>query len=328
MGRGVALSLGLVFAGALASSGLAPAVLSPRSYWPVCFEGGGSPSIGDMPMFGVAGSAVGLRAGVGAHPPTTVERIVGAEGEPEWLQGCFMLHSVLSSLECEQIISVAETIGFKDVDAGKNTQGALTWLLDEEALLGPLFHRCQPFLPAIGPAAGGDLAGLNARCRFYRYQPNSKDTFRPHLDDSSPGSGFVPGSNKRELRFDAFAGDRTSQLSFLLYLNDDFAGGETTFFPPPESGAVTNVCVCPRQGAVLCFPQTLHLDTGAHGKGGGCSDGISAPLHEGSPVRRGRAAGAQDPKPKVAGKVAVSHQAAARSRPKYVMRSDVLYFVR
>ena len=112
----------------------------------------------------------------------------------------------------------------------------------------------------------------------------------------------MAGSGDRVLRWDAFGGSRASLLSFLLYLNDDFDGGETTFFPPAggaDAAADEVVSVRPRQGSVLCFPQTLKLSD---------RDAVSdlSPLHEGSPVREHRSDGSPP-------------------RPKHVMRSDVLY---
>ena len=50
---------------------------------------------------------------------------------------------------------------------------------------------------------------INERFRFYRYNPGHR--FRRHKD------GF------EKIR------DLTSQLSFLIYLNDDFVGGEAIF---------------------------------------------------------------------------------------------------
>jgi len=64
------------------------------------------------------------------------------------------------------------------------------------------------------------------------------------------------------MRWDNFGGERNSLLTYLLYLNDDFDGGETTFLPDmkdnPEAGQDPGrrVPVRPRQGSVLIFPQT------------------------------------------------------------------------
>ena len=75
---------------------------------------------------------------------------------------------------------------------------------------------------------GGAVCGLNARWRLYKYNPS--DIFRAHTDGSWPGSGFTPDGS---LEFDIYK-DRFSHLTFVLYLNDNFEGGETTFFLPPK----------------------------------------------------------------------------------------------
>ena len=61
-----------------------------------------------------------------------------------------------------------------------------------------------------------------------------------------------------------------SRLTFLIYLNDDFDGGHTTFLIPAaeEEGVLNAFPVSPVRGGVLVFP---------HGT-------CAAPLHEGSPV--------------------------------------------
>ena len=61
-----------------------------------------------------------------------------------------------------------------------------------------------------------------------------------------------------------------SRLTFLLYLNEDFDGGETTFLVPEkdDEGTLNAFPVKPVRGGILVFP---------HGT-------CSAPLHEGSPV--------------------------------------------
>ena len=103
-----------------------------------------------------------------------------------------------------------------------------------------------------------------------------------------------------------------SRLTLLLYLNDDFEGGETVFYehPAPRARATAAAAadaprvvarVAPAAGAALCFPQrreARHADDDADGGGG------IAPLHAGTPVGAGS------------------------RRCKYVMRSDVLYELR
>ena len=82
--------------------------------------------------------------------------------------------------------------------------------------------------------------GLNERWRFYRYDPGQ--AFRWHRD----------GAYERNAL-------ERSRLTFMVYLNEDFAGGETRF----ETFAVR-----PRTGTALVFLHPL--------------------LHEGAEIERGR----------------------------------------
>ena len=106
--------------------------------------------------------------------------------------------------------------------------------------------------------------------------------------------------------------DRVSHLSLLLYLNEEFEGGQTTrrsasprrgderrssprnrarrFF---DDDGGPPVAVAPERGAALVFFQSFKLGRSR------VRDSAVAPLHEGSPVLAGA--------------------------PKYAIRSDVLY---
>lgn len=68
-------------------------------------------------------------------------------------------------------------------------------------------------------------------------------------------------------------GDSWSKLTFILYFNEDFEGGATTFFTPSKHfGSLDTIGVRPRMGSVLCFP---HGDT------------AGSLVHEGSAVTSG-----------------------------------------
>lgn len=56
------------------------------------------------------------------------------------------------------------------------------------------------------------------------------NVYRPHIDGAWPGSGL---DDEGRYVFDAY-GDRWSRLTFLVYLNDDFEGGHTTYYTPSE----------------------------------------------------------------------------------------------
>ncbi|KAJ3159320.1 hypothetical protein HDU86_001924 [Geranomyces michiganensis] len=198
--------------------------------------------------------------------------------------GCFMLTDVLTPDQCTSILHAAETVGFTPdapiVGAAAEQTSVLAhnlfWLADSD-LLDEIFTRCAPHLPqtlssvSSGTAAAAapvKLRGINARWRVYRYVPGA--VYRPHIDGAWPASGLDPITG--EYVYDLHR-DQRSRLTFLVYLNDGFEGGHTTFFTPGRTeGRMDAWPVSPRAGAVLCFP---------HGEAKG------ALLHEGSAVERG-----------------------------------------
>jgi len=80
--------------------------------------------------------------------------------------------------------------------------------IDDPALASLLFERARPAIP---PQIG-DMTVLGAceRLRCYRYDPGER--FAPHYDGA-----FVRADDERSL------------LTFMVFLNEDFTGGETHF---------------------------------------------------------------------------------------------------
>ena len=155
------------------------------------------------------------------------------------------------------------------------------------------------------------LDGLNCRMRVYRYESDDADRFLPHLDEVWPGSRLIYRSEDGEPTLqqdswqyaappheDAWAwaeGERVSHLTVLLYLNDDFEGGETVLYPGAQGDEtpVDGIAVQPIAGSALCFGQSFRFNRD------GVEHSADALLHEGAPVASGS--------------------------PKYVVRSDVCY---
>ena len=185
--------------------------------------------------------------------------------------GSFIISNVLSPKECENIIQMAEAspqgyVPDEPTTAAKPPEGyaprASNLVILSEKITTILYNRTKEFLPLkLGNNNSNELVGLNTRLRFYRYQPGA--IYRPHVDGSWPGSGMHDG----KYHYDYY-GDRWSRLTFLVYLNDDFHGGGTSFYVPSKDvGNLEAFTVEPRQGSVLIFPH-----------GGSCGSLV----HEGS----------------------------------------------
>ncbi|KYK60812.1 hypothetical protein DCS_01950 [Drechmeria coniospora] len=181
--------------------------------------------------------------------------------------------NVLSPDECKAIIAAGESVGFLP-DTPIRDSGDVSvlahnfyWLVDT-AFHDKLWARMAPFVPASLQDRAS--RGLNRRFRVYRYVPGAE--YRCHIDGAWPPSGL--GADGSYVYDDSPAGRKQSSLfTFLMYLNDEFEGGETTFYMPgPREGTLHAYPVRPVMGAVAVFP---------HG------ESLGALLHEGTSVRKG-----------------------------------------
>ena len=241
--------------------------------------------------------------------------------------GAFVLTELLSGSECQQILRAAEGVGYGPDEPATGSKSilahAFVWLADE-ALCGAVYERCRALLPQR--LGGGEVKGINARWRVYRYEPGA--VYRPHIDGAWPGSGLsgrgsAAGSEGRngtesseEYVYDAF-GDRWSRLTFLIYLNSQAPEGNEAAAPSSEGGEGEDEPRTRRsarigsggfEGGCTTFflpgPRVGWLDAKGVVPQAGCAlvfphgDAKGSLLHEGSAVTRGA---------------------------KYVVRTEVLY---
>ncbi|KIJ96923.1 hypothetical protein K443DRAFT_270604 [Laccaria amethystina LaAM-08-1] len=189
--------------------------------------------------------------------------------------GAFIINDVFESSECESLVKAAEKVGLLPDEpiAGSAVQLAsvlahnLIWLADTE-FIGTFYNRIVNLLPQT--IHGGAVKGTNARFRLYRYRPGA--LYRPHIDGAWPASALNATTSPPSYVYDS---DLTvySRLTLLIYLNDDFEGGCTTFFLPSSTQGILEARpVKPRTGTVCVFP---------HGAARGSL------LHEGSGVTSG-----------------------------------------
>mmetsp|Transcript_17020 Transcript_17020/g.52352 ORF Transcript_17020/g.52352 Transcript_17020/m.52352 type:complete len:276 (-) Transcript_17020:62-889(-) len=172
----------------------------------------------------------------------------------------FVLERVLADDECDAIIDVSEQMGYTEdapVSLGRNIRRNenCVWIADD-AVAASIFERCQSFIPpeivlegARGVVRIGPAVGLNRRWRLYKY--GEGDTFTWHTDGGWSGSGL---GDDGSLVDDLYDGKRHSWMTFLLYLNEDFDGGETSF----QNARGEVFSVTPKKGAVLCFFHGYH----------------------------------------------------------------------
>jgi prolyl 4-hydroxylase len=164
----------------------------------------------------------------------------------------FVIRDFFSPAECAEFIARSEQAGYEEATittaAGfvmnKNVRDNARLIVDDLDLADRLWERARPFVPPR--LREWRALGLNERFRYYRYDPGQK--FAPHYD------GCFERDNGEQ-----------SQLTLMIYLNDDFTGGATRFY---LADGTLRVQVTPERGMALVF--------------------VHHQLHEGAPVVHGR----------------------------------------
>ncbi|HTD68472.1 MAG TPA: 2OG-Fe(II) oxygenase [Candidatus Limnocylindria bacterium] len=161
-------------------------------------------------------------------------------------EGIFTVPEFLLPAECADYIALSEKIGYEaatpaTIDGAKlqpEIRNNNRVILDDSELVQALWLRAVQHVPTV--LNGRQAIGFNERIRFYRYDP------------SQQFAGHVDAPFRR-------ANGEASQLTFMIYLNQEFEGGETKF---------DEVEIVPKTGMALIFQHQL--------------------FHEGATIRKGR----------------------------------------
>lgn len=141
------------------------------------------------------------------------------------------IDNFLTSSECEELILFSEQKGYKLAEVSlPSGSKIITGIRNNYRLIYEdldLASKYWSVLKQYCPEKIDDAIanGLNEQFRFYKYESNQR--FKRHID----------GRYKR-------SENEESRITFMIYLNDDFEGGETKF---------DEVTVSPKTGTVLCF---------------------------------------------------------------------------
>jgi len=142
----------------------------------------------------------------------------------------------IDSEACAKLIALGEKMGFDEAaintGAGQEIFKAIRnnerILFDDHSLAKDLFDKIKTYVPE--KIEGWYVHSLNERFRFYRYEEGQY--FKWHRDGS-----FVRN------------GEEASKVTFMIYLNDSFSGGNTEF---------REICIVkPEAGSALVFPHQL-----------------------------------------------------------------------
>lgn len=157
----------------------------------------------------------------------------------------FIIQDFWNKEKCTDFITKSEAKGYRGatIDTGmshrivKSVRNNKRVLYEDLELAADIWKDLAALVPQN---IGNSYAiGLNELFRFYRYKPGEE--FKKHRDQS-----YIRNS------------EEASYYTFMIYLNNDFEGGETTF---------DNKVIRPVTGMALIFLHSLE--------------------HAGSPVKRG-----------------------------------------
>ncbi|XP_059166549.1 uncharacterized protein LOC131948863 isoform X2 [Physella acuta] len=168
-------------------------------------------------------------------PPIVKEEIDLPNGYRTKL--AFLLHNVMTEEECKNFITKSEEVGYEEallnIGGGRQImmseiRNSKRCIIDSYEYAAELWKRIKGFLP--DDFEGKKILGLNERLRFLRYDPGHY--FKEHLDGA-----YVRDNGE------------ASVITLLLYLNQGFEGGATTFL------GINNerISVVPKTGSVLIF---------------------------------------------------------------------------
>jgi prolyl 4-hydroxylase len=160
----------------------------------------------------------------------------------------FTIDGVLDADACAGLIARIDALGptaapistARGFEMRSDIRNNTRVIFDDPAFAAALFDRIAAELPSL---FGMRPVGANERFRCYRYDAGQR--FAPHYDGA-----FVRSDAER------------SELTFMVYLNEGFGGGETKFFSFDQ-----DISIDPRPGRALLFQHHL--------------------LHEGSEVTHG-----------------------------------------
>jgi hypothetical protein len=149
----------------------------------------------------------------------------------------FAIHKFSPPEECAAFIAQSERAGYAEATIStadgfvmnKDVRDNARLILDDADLAGRLWQRTRPFLPR--QIRNWQIVGFNERFRFYRYDPGQK--FAPHWDGA-----FYRDNGEQSL------------LTIMIYLNEDFTGGQTRFY---LDNGMPRLEVEPQRGMALVF---------------------------------------------------------------------------
>ena len=141
------------------------------------------------------------------------------------------IDNFLTEKECEELIFISEHKGYDEATVSlasgakmmKGIRNNYRLMHSDINLANKYWEKLSGFCP--DKIEDCIAIGLNEQFRFYKYEPDQR--FKRHIDGRFKRNEF-----------------EESRITFMIYLNDNYSGGETKF---------NDVTITPKTGTALCF---------------------------------------------------------------------------
>jgi hypothetical protein len=149
----------------------------------------------------------------------------------QYTEKIWTIENFITPKECENLIFFSETAGYQEAEVSlksgakmmKNLRDNYRLIYEDFDLATKYWEKLKIFCP--NKIDESHVVSLNEQFRFYKYELNQR--FKRHID----------GRFKRNEQ-------EESRITFMIYLNTDFEGGETIF---------DQITITPKTGNALCF---------------------------------------------------------------------------
>lgn len=145
-----------------------------------------------------------------------------------------IIENVFNKQECEKLIEISEKKGYSYETSFLDKRKSKRCIIDNQLFSERLFHIIYKYLPLTYHSK--NIKYINPRFRFLKY--NIGDYFTRHRD----GNYIDIDGNK-------------SLITILIYLNDDYEGGYTTFFTDPDD--YNGYIIIPKCGMICLLDQEI-----------------------------------------------------------------------
>ncbi len=176
------------------------------------------------------------------------------------------IENFLSEEECQNLIIFSENKSYDEATVSlqsgakmmKNIRNNERLIYEDEKLAQNYWQKLKDFCPIFineivkEETQNYQAVGLNPRFRFYKYESNQR--FKKHIDG--------------RVQLEKEGKEYESRITFMIYLSDNFEGGQTTFdYKNEENNLLQKIEIRPKTGTALCFVHEIK--------------------HEGKPVLKG-----------------------------------------